>query len=867
MGRFSFAWNSTNKSYRTIGKEALNIPVVKNLLVRAGADFSSMRKEMKKASQDIADFKSKLGKTMGVIAVTLATLGIGKVLVDATKQAISFEASVGQINRQMGSSAKAFDDWAKNGAKAFGLGRTSVIQYGATFGNLISNFASGTDDVMDKTRELLKASGIVASATGKSMQEVTERIRSGLLGETDAIEDLGINVNQSMLTSTAAFKKFAGDQSWSQLSFQTQQQILYFAILEQASRKYGDTVANNTATKLQMFVETMKDVKTALGQVFLPILNVVLPILTKLGQGLLHVMNIVAQFSQALFGKAIMNNSKQQAAAINNQAASIGGLGDAYKETGKAAKKAAKEAKGGLASFDEFNTLPDKSDSGAGDTLGDDAGAGAGVGAMGALSIPPLDDGGFISSTVEVSKKVQDMANKVKSIIKGIADFIAGNKEIIIAALSGIAAAIAAAFLIANWGAIVATVTEAIGAIGAAFAFLISPIGLIVAAIAAAVAAFVYFYQTNDKFRGVVDAVLKAIGDAAVWLWKEVLVPLGAYLGKAFVAAWAAVTEAAGWVWKNILVPLGDYLVKFHNQVIKPLASVLSDYLGVAFGTVAEIAKAFWQKVLVPLGQAIAEVIGPAFQTLGIVVTSIWRNVLQPFGAFLGDVFLGFWKGITMAIQELWDLLKPFAEWVGSKLVNVFSSAFDSIGGAINGMKTAFLGVLEFIRGVFTGDWKTAWEGVQRVFKGVFEGLYSLIKFPLNQIIDAVNAIIDGINGIKIDVPDWVEKITGYSSFGFNIPRLPKLARGGIVDGKTDMGNYIAGEAGAEMVVPLENTSFTDKIASALGTAVLTAMQMGQNNQGSGQVIQMDGVTVARVLNKYLTNENARLGGSLINVT
>ncbi|WP_336772297.1 phage tail protein [Paenibacillus sp. MMO-58] len=845
----------------------MTIAVVKNLLVRAGADFSSMRKEMKKASADIADFKSKVGKTMGVIAATLATLGIGKVLVDATKQAISFEASVGQINRQMGSSAKAFDDWAKNGAKAFGLGRTSAIQYGATFGNLISSFASGTDDVMKKTQDLLKASGVIASATGRNMQDVTERIRSGLLGETDAIEDLGININQSMLTSTAAFKKFAGDQSWSQLSFQTQQQILYFAILEQASRKYGDTVANNTATKLQKFTETMKDVKTALGQVFLPILNVVLPILTKLGQGLLYIMNIIAQFSQALFGKAIMNSSKQQAAAINNQAASIGGLGDAYKATGKAAKKAAKDAKGGLASFDEFNTLPDKSDSGADDSGGDDAGAGAGAGAMGGMEVPALDTGGFISSTVEVSKKIQDMANKVKAAIKSIADFISSNKEIIIAALAGIGAAIAAAFLIANWGAIVATVTEAIGAIGAAFAFLISPVGLIVAAIAAAVAAFVYFYQTNDKFRGVVDAVLKAIGDAAVWLWKEVLVPLGAWLGKAFVAAWDAVTEAAGWVWKNILVPLGDYLVKFHNQVIKPLASVLGDVLGVAFKVVADVAEAFWKKVLLPLGQAIAEVVGPAIQTLKIVFDSLWQNTLVPLGTFLGSTFLAFWVGITSAVQTLWAEIKPFAEWMGTQFEKIMNNAFDSIGGAITGMKDAFLGVLKFIQGTFTGDWGKAWEGVRDVFKGIFDGLYSLIKFPLNLIVDAVNMIIDGINSIKIDVPDWVEKITGYSSFGFHIPHIPKLARGGIVDGKTDMGNYIAGEAGAEMVVPLENTSFTDKIASALGTAVLTAMQMGQNNQGGGQVIQMDGVTVARVLNKYLNNENTRLGGSLINVT
>jgi hypothetical protein len=76
------------------------------------------------------------------------------------------------------------------------------------------------------------------------------------------------------------------------------------------------------------------------------------------------------------------------------------------------------------------------------------------------------------------------------------------------------------------------------------------------------------------------------------------------------------------------------------------------------------------------------------------------------------------------------------------------------------------------------------------------------------------------------------------------------------------MGGYIAGEAGKEMIVPLENTSFTDKIASALGTAVLTAMQMGQSGQKSSGdiVLTLDGVALARVTKPYLDRETSRIG-------
>ena len=77
---------------------------------------------------------------------------------------------------------------------------------------------------------LLKASSVIASATGRTMEDVMDRIRSGLLGNTEAIEDLGVNVNVALLESTDAFKKFAGDKSWNQLDFQTFQSFPFYML-------------------------------------------------------------------------------------------------------------------------------------------------------------------------------------------------------------------------------------------------------------------------------------------------------------------------------------------------------------------------------------------------------------------------------------------------------------------------------------------------------------------------------------------------------------------------------------------------------------------------------------------------------------
>lgn len=377
--------------------------VVKNLLVRAGADFSAMRKEMQKAQTNLQQFKTGMNQTLRGIGTALATLGIGTVIKDAVKSAMDVEAAVGQINRTMGSSAQAFTDWANSGAKAFGMGRADAIKFGAVYSNLVSGFAADTATTMKYTQDLLKASAVVASNTGRSIDDVMERIRSGLLGNTEAIEDLGINVNVAMIESTKAFNQFANGKSWEQLGFHTQQTIRYFAILEQSAQKYGTALAVNTNTRQLQFIAQLKDLQLSLGQAFLPIYNAVLPALTSMAQALANTMNVVAQFMQALFG----TEAQAQTKATEQQAAAVNDLGDAYTAAGKAAR-------GSVAGFDKINALSKSSTAG---------GAGGGGSKP---SIPIPNTGGIGKVSNEVSQKIQEMANKIKEAFKPVGDFFRG---------------------------------------------------------------------------------------------------------------------------------------------------------------------------------------------------------------------------------------------------------------------------------------------------------------------------------------------------------------------------------------------------------------------------------------------------------
>ena len=194
-------------------------------------------------------------------------------------------------------------------------------------------------------------------------------------------------------------------------------------------------------------------------------------------------------------------------------------------------------------------------------------------------------------------------------------------------------------------------------------------------------------------------------------------------------------------------------------------------------------------------------------------------------------------------------MLKPLVLWLGDTFKPIFETVGDSIKTKIKDLQTTFEGLIDFIVGVFTGDWKRAWEGVKKIFKGVFDSLWDIVKAPFNLIISGINWIISGLNKLSITVPDWVKYIPGLSglagkTWGINIEPITPLAKGGITNGPMIA---LVGDnpGGREVVSPLDD--LTDIVASAVGTAVLQAMQVsGGGGQDRPIILKIDGREIAR---------------------
>lgn len=213
---------------------------------------------------------------------------------------------------------------------------------------------------------------------------------------------------------------------------------------------------------------------------------------------------------------------------------------------------------------------------------------------------------------------------------------------------------------------------------------------------------------------------------------------------------------------------------------------------------------------------------------------------LTEFDAWLQGVFLTDWT-----------------ELFGPVLGEYLNAFFANVQNIWNAIMQIFTGVIDFIRGVFTGDWERAWQGVQTIFKGIFDGLVAIAKAPINGIIgllnmaiNAINELINGLNSLSFDVPEWVPFLGG-KSWGFNLPNLPNipyLAKGGTVLS----GSAIVGEAGPELltvgpggtrVQPLTKTG-------GAGTKGFTPVSVGEMNFYGYTPQQARGM--ARELNREL---------------
>ena len=395
---------------------------------------------------------------------------------------------------------------------------------------------------------------------------------------------------------------------------------------------------------------------------------------------------------------------------------------------------------------------------------------------------------------------------------------------------------------------------------------------------------------TNDlsKIAGIALAAAGAFALVYFWLdaWKngiDLQNFLGMLAGLAALAAGLAI--AFGPIAAGIALVVGGLamLVVGIKDVIENgfnLVNTLTIIAGLlAAGIGISLLTGSWIPLLIA-GFAAALVALVSFTGHGEELIEGLKNIIDGFGKFFKGVFTGdlklaaegakqiweglkqTWNAIINSIKYAWDM---FITWLQSKspmLAAIFQTYGNFISGLFNSIKQWLSGIIEFISGVFTGDWTKAWEGVKDIFKGIWNGIITAVEYAINFIINGINLLISALNTIHFEVPDWVPLIGG-RSFGISIPlvsnvALPRLAQGAVIP------------PNREFLAVLGDQKSGTNIETPLATMVQAFRQALNENGGSGRsitvVLEMDKREFARAVYKANNDETQRVGVKLAGV-
>lgn len=254
------------------------------------------------------------------------------------------------------------------------------------------------------------------------------------------------------------------------------------------------------------------------------------------------------------------------------------------------------------------------------------------------------------------------------------------------------------------------------------------------------------------------------------------------------------------------------------------------------------------------------------------------KNIIDGFGKFFKGVFTGDMKLAVEGIKQIWEGMKQtwnaivnsikdawnmFITWLQSKsplLASIFQTYGKFVSDVCKNIKDILKGVIDFIVGVFTGDWTKAWQGVTEIFKGIWNNIVAIIEAAINFIIDGINLLISALNTIHFEIPDWVPLIGG-KSFGISIPlvsqvALPRLAEGAVIP------------PNREFMAVLGDQKSGTNIETPLETMVQAFKQAMNESGGRSQtiILQLNGREFARAVYKANNEETQRVGVRLAGV-
>lgn len=274
-------------------------------------------------------------------------------------------------------------------------------------------------------------------------------------------------------------------------------------------------------------------------------------------------------------------------------------------------------------------------------------------------------------------------------------------------------------------------------------------------------------------------------------------------------------TKLTDW-WDNSGSQAFDNLTQAFFDVQSVVLDFWNNYISPFIDYVINSVRELWDNHLAPLWDGVLEFIS----SLWDCIAALWNNLLRPlYDTFIKRIMVG----VMGAVKSIWDII---------------SDAVGAIIDIVKGIVRSLQGILDFITGIFTGDMEKAAKGFFEFVQGICQAIWGAIKGIINIIIDALNtvwsaiygvlkSIVDGVGDFVGMIGDWFGKDWGFS-MPDEVPRIPRLAKGGLVTAPTlaIVGDNKNAKNDPEVVSPLSKLQGMIDNGSSEDTEILRQILM-----------------------------------------
>lgn len=621
----------------------------------------------------------------------------------------------------------------------------------------------------------------------------------------------------------------------------------------EAAREQLQTGIGELLPSAQALRRALAGLKEALTTAFTPVYQAALPALTALVRGLSGAVSAVGRFLTALLGT---RQAKTGTKALEKEAKALSGTG-----------RAAKEAAGSLAAFDEINTLAVTDKPGSGGA----GGAGAeGAGAWEEVweETAPIDWGLAFSRFLDeilgsglprLQKGLEKCAawlNRFSAKLYGMFTFPQIREKV-----ERLGAGLAESF---------DRLTAAIDwrALGAALGA-----GLDLALVLAARA--LYGYDWPALGRSLAEGLSSLVRQTD---WTE----LGRLLWSGFKLALELLAGfLLGLDMTELAQAAGRVALGFFQALQETIAGIDWPQIGRQIRTF--LVQLDWPGVARAMATALGEAFGAAAAVLWGLLEESWQKIADWWReracadgrSTIEGLLEGVLEGMSGVVQWLDEhVVRPFLEGFcalfgihspstvmaalgGLLMAGLLGGILNGCGPVLDAVRTLFGGITAFVAGVFTGDWSRAWQGVANIFRGIWNGILSVLEGAVNLVISGVNWMIGQLNRLQINVPSWL----GGGTLGFHIPpisgvSIPRLAQGAVIP------------PNREFMALLGDNKRETEIVSPLSTMKQAFLEALRESGGAGGdihiTLELDGKTVARNTVRHVNDMTRAAGRSVL---